>query len=115
MCALSTAISSAAAPGRIATPSFSSAATMPRSTCSWSNVTTRQRSARACRSAETKGEPISDLGGHPAGGVVGPFGQDRHGEPERAGRLARHSRQLARPDEPDVVRAQVARPRRGFA
>ena len=55
-----------------------------------------------------------DLGGDGAGGVVGLLGQDGHGQAERAGGLARHARQLARPDEPDVVGAQVARPRRGI-
>ena len=34
--------------------------------------------------------------------------------PERAGRLARHAGQLARPDEPDGMGAQLARPRAGI-
>ena len=61
-----------------------------------------------------EGRPEHDLGRHLAGGVVGALGQHGHGEAERAGRLARHAGQLTRPDEPDVVRAQVARPRPGI-
>ena len=61
-----------------------------------------------------EGRSEHDLGGHAAGGVVGMLGQDGHGQAERAGRLARHAGQLTSTDEPDRVRAQVARPRPGI-
>ncbi len=50
-----------------------------------------------------------DLGRHGTGGVVGVFGQHGHGEAEGAGGFTGHARQLAGPDEPDVVGAQLAR------
>ena len=57
MWALSTASSSVSAPGRSTAPPAASAATISRSTCSWSNVTTSQMSVKALRSAATNGEP----------------------------------------------------------
>ena len=61
-----------------------------------------------------EGRAEHDLGRHAAGGVVGVFGQDGHGEAQRTGRLTRHAGQLTSPDEPDRVGAQVARPRAGI-
>ena len=66
------------------------------------------------RSLDDEGRPHHHLGGHRAGGVVGALGQHGHGEAEGAGRLAGHAGQLARPDEPDVVGLQLARPRPGI-
>ena len=91
----------------------SSARTTSRSTCSWSNVTTAQRAVKARRSSATKGDPSTTSAATATGSVVGAFGQHGHGEAERAGRLARHAGQLARPDEPDVVGPQLTRPRPG--
>ena len=85
---------------------------MSRSTCSWSNVTTPTTLGEGAHVGGDEGRTDQDLGRHAAGGVVRSLGQDRHGEAERAGRLARHARQLACTDEADVVRAQFARPRR---
>ena len=61
-----------------------------------------------------EGRAQHHLGGHAAGGIAGMFGQDGHGETERAGRLTGHAGQLTSADEPDRVRAQVARPRAGI-
>jgi hypothetical protein len=55
------------------------------------------------------GRAHDHLGRHAAGGVVGVLGQHGHGQAERAGGFAGHARQLAGPDEPDIVGAQLAR------
>ena len=57
MWALSTASSSVSAPGRTTAPWAATSATISRSTCSWSNVTTSQRAANARRSSATNGDP----------------------------------------------------------
>ena len=104
MRALSTASSSAPAPGvHDGRRRRASAATRSRSTCSWSKVTTRAQGGQGLEVAGDEGRPDHHLGGHVARGVVGPLGQHGDAQPERAGRLAAHPRQLAGTDEAEVA------------
>ena len=109
MCALSTAISKVAGPGRTIVPSSARAATRARSTCSWSKVTTLAARREVAELGRHQRRPQDDLGRHLAGGIVGMFGQHGHGQAEGARRLACHPRQLSRSHEPDVMRGQLAR------
>ena len=109
MWALSTASSSVAAPGRTTVP----AGRQRRHQLEVDLLVVERHDVAALGEGPQvvgdEGRPDHDLGRDVAGGVVRPFGQHRHGEAECAGGFARHARQLARPDEPDVMGAQSAR------
>ena len=115
MCALSTANSRVAGPGRTAVPS---ATKFEQEVEVDLLVVEGHHAAALGQRAQRRpvgGRAHDDLGRHGAGGVVGVLGQHGHGEAERAGGFAGHARQLAGPDEPDIVGAQLARLRAGFA